>query len=372
MGYDLRTLLDMHGNAIMNAPAGGDMAGSTVDNLILIGTANSEGVIRAQRRDQLAVPAANLAMAGFRHTGIGDGVLATDSAAFGQLWNGWIADPNTWTVRVCPTVSGGTSTIATSRITMTAHGLTAGMFGIISGLATTTGIFNGSGYYVLVVDANTIQLANIPGGTAITFGGTLDTGTIVFTGQNQFTIPIDATSYIGPGTLVSYNDGAVDMGVVRSAVNASGTTTVTLASTIDYAIANATLTAPRFSNTGPPLGFPADFGYAGVMTGSGQNGASKYRYSTRGRKIRLDMFQFSTATSSAAAHFLSSPVSSAVVAGMAWFGMGQPKDNNVVQQAGFLTIGSNASAVTVNGLFTTSTNSATGLSSMAGFIEFAF
>lgn len=363
-------------NASALAAAGtlaGDVTGAGNANT-LAATANVESIIRANSLDQLTPPAANLSLNSKRILNLADPVLGTDAVTLEYLLSGWITDPNTWTVVNVPTVSGGTTTVASSLVTATAHGFTNGMSVIISGLTNTTGtgLSNGCLYYIVGVTTNTYQLSLTSGGAAITFGGTADAATVVATGQNQFTVPVDATSYLAPGTKISYNDGGVDYGVVRSAVNNSGTTTVTLITTSDFSIANATLTAPRFSHEESPVGFPAAFAWTPTLVGWSSNPtAVHYRWSARGRRMKIDVFQFTAGTSNATAHTLTLPVIAATVAGMGWNGVAQAKDNNVIA-AGYLSVGTGSQTVTGAGIIATGLNTASGNSSINGAVEYDF
>lgn len=79
------------------------------------------------------------------------------------------------------TLASVTTTIATSLLNKTAHGLVAGDTITLSGIATTTGITNGTLYYVSAtgLTANAFRVAATSGGTAITFGGTADSAITV-------------------------------------------------------------------------------------------------------------------------------------------------------------------------------------------------
>lgn len=90
----------------------------------------------------------------------------------------------------------------------------------------------------------------------------------VRTGNHTFTVTTDAhafplgATWLKPGTKVSYNDGAVDYGVVGSVSFAANVTTVNLIPNTSYLMAAATITAPRYSHDATPPGFPSRFVWA--------------------------------------------------------------------------------------------------------------
>lgn len=98
-------------------------------------------------------------------------------------------------------------------------------------------------------------------------GWVADTDTWVYVSATSFKIVgADRRTKFPKGTRVSYNDGSVDYGVVV-ATAFSTDTTVTLATNDDYSIANATLTAPRFSYASRPQSYPSWFNYTVTFTG---------------------------------------------------------------------------------------------------------
>lgn len=293
---------------------------------------------------------------------------STLTAAF--LGPGWLSDANTWTVHVVPTTTGMTSVIAASTIGKAGLTYTNGDAVTVTGLSTTTDangqLKNGGMYYIVNQTGSTVQIALEPGGTPIAFTGTADSATITLTGQNQFTIFGNATGYLSPGTRISYNDGAVDYGVVHRSnyVSATTTTTVTLIPNNDYAIANHALTAARYSHQDSPVSFPSAFNWTPVRTGfSAAPTNTAYRWHTNGRSITYQIFEFSNGTSNNATHTYSTPVPSTGSAN-AYVNPCVAVDSGT-QQAGYLSVAALGSIITINGKIVGG-NTATGSSGIPG------
>lgn len=143
-------------------------------------------------------------------------------------------------------------------------------------------------------------------------GWIADNHTWVFASGTTFTIAgVDLTATFQPGTIVSYNDGGVDYGVVTGSVFSTNTT-VTLASNTDYTIANATLTAPRYSYMAGPQGFPGMFNYSPTITGYSANptGTAYTWTTTGGRMCLVSLGEITNGTSNATTTTYSTPFAS--------------------------------------------------------------
>jgi len=92
------------------------------------------------------------------------------------------------------------------------------------------------------------------------------TPTVTRTGDHIFTVSGDYTATFRPGTRVKYDDGAVDYGVVGTSSEAGGTTTVTLLTNDDYAMAAASITNVYYSDIMSPSGFPESFSFTPAFT----------------------------------------------------------------------------------------------------------
>jgi hypothetical protein len=91
------------------------------------------------------------------------------------------------------------------------------------------------------------------------------------TGNHVFTLPVDATDVIGKGTRIKYKEagGSDEYGVVISATESGGVTTVTLATNTDYTMAGNPVDGLWYSNEASPVGYPTWFVYAPSYAGSG-------------------------------------------------------------------------------------------------------
>ena len=109
-----------------------------------------------------------------------------------------------------------TLTVAGSTVNATAHGLVAGQRLTFSAITGTTGITNGTTYYVVAPTANAFQVAATLGGTAITFGGV--NGTANYVAADNLNGYIDAAD----GSFVQQS-GNTNPSKIRSSVVSGGT-----------------------------------------------------------------------------------------------------------------------------------------------------
>lgn len=127
------------------------------------------------------------------------------------------------------------------------------------------------------------------GGTAIPNNGwILISATWTRTSNHAFTTPGDVTATYRKGTKVRYKDGVSnEYGVVFSSSHAAGTTTVTLFTNTDYAMAAATITDTYISYIENPEGFPAEFNYVPSFNNFTANNATIFgKFEVNGRKIK--------------------------------------------------------------------------------------
>lgn len=205
-------------------------------------------------------------------------------------------------------------------------------------------------------------------------GWIADVNTWTFASATSFTIAADASGYLPKGTKVSYNDGAVDYGHVASVAFAAGTTTVTLITNSDYSIANATLTAPRYSYEAAPQGWPTFFNWAPTLAGWSANPTGNfYRYTCVGTAITLLIRQTSSGTSNNALHTATLPVNSLSTFGMQWANTCTATDNNVVQTGCIVINAGTNTVVNLNGILATQNNTNSGNSKLnAGTMTYEF
>ncbi len=198
-----------------------------------------------------------------------------------------------------------------------------------------------------------------------------DTNTWVFASATSFTISgVDATAYLPIGTLVSYNDGAVDYGVVAT-VSFSTNTTVTLISNDDYTIANATLTAPRYSYDVRPQGFPSGFTFTNTATHTGFSANPTnllYRYTTISRTCFMTIVQVTAGTSNATTKTLTIPVTARNITFYAWGAA-----NRIAVDNGVTLTGASRAQILANGTTVAlSTDMAVGAWTASGSARYNF
>lgn len=237
-------------------------------------------------RDGQGVATADLPMAGFRHTGVGNAVAATDYAAYGQVISAaqgalsWVAAAGTsdaitatYSPAVTALVDGqvlyfrATAANLTTTPTFKPNAVTAEVITKNGGQALAVGDIPGSLAEVGVRYnlANTRwELLNPPdvpiGGTVPFFGGTLPSGFVLPTGQNLAAATYPAanvvlgTTYGSPGggnfTMPDVR-GTVTVGIDTGGTHLSGVTT--LGATTggqNQTIAQANLPSVNFTNGG--------------------------------------------------------------------------------------------------------------------------
>jgi hypothetical protein len=128
------------------------------------------------------------------------------------------------------------------------------------------------------------------------------------TGNHTFTVSGDVTAVYRKSTKVRYKDGgAFEYGVIASSSHSAGTTTITLITNSDYAMAAATITDTYLSYIENPEGFPITFNYTITVTpGTGSITSYSVTYATWqivAGKIRAD-FDFSISNNGTGASYL--------------------------------------------------------------------
>lgn len=112
-----------------------------------------------------------------------------------------------------------------------------------------------------------INLAITPKGTGVLYldslyGWQRGTGTWTYASATTFTVPQADINLMSPGTKIWLTQTTSKYWYVTSV---SGTT-VTILANSDYTLANATITAPFFSNANTPVGFPDWFTHGATIT----------------------------------------------------------------------------------------------------------
>lgn len=166
-----------------------------------------------------------------------------------------------------------------------------------------------------LIDARVVRPGESPAGWQY------DSNPWVFSTANVFTIAgVDARPYLKKGDRISYNDGAVDYGIITS-VTFSTDTTVVLAANDDYAIANATLTARKYSYADSPQGWPSRFNFTPTFTGySAAPTSLAYQYSVNQGMCTIHCRDGANGTSSTTTVTMSVPIAAATITNGVWYG----------------------------------------------------
>ena len=195
------------------------------------------------------------------------------------------------------------------------------------------------------------------------------------TGDHTFTMSGDVTAAYRKGTKVRYKDGgAYEYGVVASSSHSAGTTTITLITNTDYAMAAATITDNYISYIENPEGWPDWFNYTPTLTGfSADPTSSVYRWRAQNKSVKVAVRQGADGTSNATSFTITIPVAAATITNMAWDGTAGGRDNGAALTTMCrLSIVSAATAMSIfpNGSGTALWTNANGKRITAGIIEY--
>ena len=178
---------------------------------------------------------------------------------------------------------------------------------------------------VLANDVNELQQALEDGWTPVT-------ATWTRTGNHAFSVSGDVTATYEPGVKIRYKDGgAFEYGVIAASSHAGGTTTVTLITNSDYAMADATITDRWLARVNQPAAWPEWFNYAPTFTGFSADPAGIHRWRADGRRMEVFIRQNTSGTSNATTFTISAPVTAKEITGMIWRGTAGVQDNTVNQ-----------------------------------------
>lgn len=178
-----------------------------------------------------------------------------------------------------------------------------------------------------------------------------DTDTWVFVSATSFKIVgANRTAKFPVGTKISYNDGGVDYGYVVSAAFSTDTT-VTLATNDTYSIANATLTAPRYSYADNPQSFPEWLPYTVTYTGLTSPAATVARFSISGRTLFFSAYPAPSGgaakNGAAASYAISLPVAMGASAQTSFLIAASFVNGATVNQPGFVFISASATTALI-------------------------
>lgn len=197
-------------------------------------------------------------------------------------------------------------------------------------------------------DVNIVSAGNTyrVNGSDIQAGWIETTVTWTRTGNHTFTLSGDLTTTYRKGTKIRYKDGgSYEYGVVYSSSHAAGTTTVTLITNTDYAMAAATITDKYLSYIENPEGFPQWFNFDAAPSGfSAVPSSPVYRWTTNASTIFIVYSEANNGTSNATTFGATAPcVAAQTVAGVA----GTLVDNGaLLTTAGRVTMSSGSAAIT--------------------------
>lgn len=145
------------------------------------------------------------------------------------------------------------------------------------------------------------------------------TATVTRTGNFTFTVSGDHALTFPKGTRIRYKDGgSYEYGVVGAVSYSNPTTTVTLITNDDYAMAAATITDFYYSYVASPVGYPTWFNYTPTYSGFSAVPSGTERFCVLGTEITLVIWNNSAGTSNATTFSLTAPVISANVASTLW------------------------------------------------------
>jgi len=204
---------------------------------------------------------------------------------------------------------------------------------------------------VLANDVNELQQALEDGWTPVT-------ATWTRTANHAFAVSGDVTATYAPGVKVRYKDGgAFEYGVIASSTHAAGTTTVTLITNSDYAMADATITDRWLGRANLPAGWPDWFNYAPAQTGfSTAPAGGIYRWRADGRRVEVVIRQPANGTSDATTFTIATPAAARTITNAIWRATCSYIDNTTAATTyGAIEI---ASAATVIDVFTNATTGA--------------
>lgn len=190
-------------------------------------------------------------------------------------------------------------------------------------------------------------------------GWTADPNTWTRTSNTAFTLAVDATTWLAPGTRVKWKESSTQKyGVVATSSFSAGTTTVNLIGTSDYVMAATPDSGtPSFSQSNNPNGLPAYFNYTPTITGYSANpGTSAYTWRTFGRTMQITLREGSVGTSNATTKTYSLPtnVTAVTITNQIWM-MLNMVTNNGTASAGQTRV---SSAATVMDIFASGTGGA--------------
>lgn len=166
------------------------------------------------------------------------------------------------------------------------------------------------------------------------------------TANTTFTVTGDRTAVFSKGTRLKWTQTTVKYGVVISSSHAAGTTTVTIATTTDYVLTAAAISANYYSYDANPQGFPGVFAYTPTYTGFSADPSGGATWSIVGRVVTVN-HRPSDGTSNATGFTLTGPAPALSVVSLS-----ARVINNGSSQTGAGLIETTAGSTTINAFLT--------------------
>lgn len=197
-------------------------------------------------------------------------------------------------------------------------------------------------------------------------GWTSSSETWTYFSASSFKISGDKTGKYKIGYKIKLTQTTDKYFVIATVTYAAPDTTITVVLSTDYTVANAAITAPYFSLSENPLGWPCWFNWLPTITGFSVNPTGIYRWNAQGRMMHLAIRQLSDGTSNSISFTLTAPVTTIFRTNMIWQDLCQVIDNSLLQPtAGFVFISNSSNSLVAKKALNSGNWTASGSKSIA-------